>query len=93
VPLVPGNPTLPWIIEENIIHSSGRIIRSGSFGLTHRQEGQATWLIAAYLLHPVLTWFAQHPDAELTELDREIAALPVMPWPPEGGNVAGTTGP
>jgi hypothetical protein len=58
------------------------LVHGGRLGLNHRQESQATWFIAAYLLHPVLTWFAQHPEADLAELDREIAALPVMPWPP-----------
>lgn len=50
--------------------------------LTDRQEGQATWFIASWLLRPVLTWFWEHPGSELTELDAEIASLPAMPVPP-----------
>jgi hypothetical protein len=34
-----------------------------------------TWFIAALLLRPVLTWFSEHPDAELDRLDAEISAL------------------
>ncbi len=60
--------------------------------LTHRGVDRAAWFIVAYLLHPVLSWFAQHPDAELTALDEEIAALPVMPWPPEAGDAAAASG-
>lgn len=44
--------------------------------LALREEGRATWYLSAWLLKPVLTWFAQHPDAELTELDTQIATLP-----------------
>jgi hypothetical protein len=35
-----------------------------------------TWFIAALLLGPVLVWFADHPDSDLSELDADIAALP-----------------
>jgi Apea-like HEPN len=52
-----------------------QIVHGGSLGLTEAQESQATWFIAAWLLRPVLTWFAEHPDAELPELDEEITAL------------------
>jgi hypothetical protein len=72
----------------SVYEARNTLVHGGKLGLTHRQESKATWFIATYLLHPVLTWFAQHPDAEMAELDREIAALPVMPWPPEGRNVA-----
>ena len=59
-----------------------QIVHGGSLGLTEAQESQATWFIAAWLLRPVLRWFAEHPDADLSELDKEITALPAAPWPP-----------
>src|ERR1022692_4684650 len=55
----------------------------GHLGLTANEESHATWFIAAWLLRPVLRWFSQHPAADLTDLDDEIAALPTAPWPPE----------
>ena len=51
------------------------IAHEGKLGLSADQENSATWFIAARLLHRVLTWFAGHPDDDLTELDRQIAAL------------------
>jgi len=54
------------------------IVHEGRLGLTLRQERQTTWFVSGWLLKPVLTWFAKHPDSELTELDAEIAALPRM---------------
>ena len=59
-----------------------QIVHGGSLGLSESQESQATWFIAAWLLRPVLRWFAEHPDADLPELDKEIASLPAAPWPP-----------
>jgi hypothetical protein len=59
------------------------IVHGGSLGLTESQESQATWFITAWLLRPVLRWFAEHSDADLSDLDKEIAALPEAPWPPE----------
>jgi hypothetical protein len=56
-----------------------QIVHGGSLGLTEAQESQATWFIAAWLLRPVLRWFAEHPDASLSKLDEEIAALPATP--------------
>lgn len=52
------------------------IVHHGQLGLTQRDEGQASWFIASWLLQPVLRWFSEHPQAELAELDAEIAALP-----------------
>jgi hypothetical protein len=52
------------------------IVHEGKLGLSADQENSATWFTAARLLHRVLTWFAVHPDDDLTELDRQIAALP-----------------
>jgi hypothetical protein len=51
------------------------LVHAGRLGLSARQGSQATWFIPAWLLRPVLRWFAGHPDAELTELDAQIAAL------------------
>jgi hypothetical protein len=59
------------------------IVHGGHLGLTANEESHATWFIAAWLLRPVLRWFSQHPAADLTDLDDEIAALPTAPWPPE----------
>jgi hypothetical protein len=59
------------------------IVHGGRLGLTEGQESHATWFIAAWLLWPVLAWFAEHPTEELTDLDQEIAGLATMPWPPE----------
>jgi hypothetical protein len=75
----------------DIYDDRNALVHGGGLGLTHRQESQATWFIAAYLLHPMLTWFAEHPDIELTALDQEIAALPAMPWPPEEENAPAST--
>jgi hypothetical protein len=52
------------------------IVHQGTLGLSADQESSATCFIAARLLHRVLTWFAGHPDDDLTELDAQIAALP-----------------
>jgi hypothetical protein len=52
------------------------ILHDGKLNLTVDVEGAATWFIASRLLLPVLTWFAQHPDSDLSELDNEIARLP-----------------
>jgi hypothetical protein len=51
------------------------IVHEGKLGPSADEENSATWFIAARLLHRVLTWFARHPDADLTELDTQIAAL------------------
>lgn len=56
-----------------------KIVHEGRLGLSSDQENHATWFIAARLLHRVLTWFAQHPHADLTELDAQIATLPTAP--------------
>lgn len=55
------------------------IVHEGRIGLSADQEDSATWFIAARLLHRALRWFAAHPDDDLTELDRQIAALPAAP--------------
>lgn len=51
------------------------IVHEGKLGISADQENSVTWFIAARLLHRVLTWFAGHPDDDLTELDTQIAAL------------------
>lgn len=52
------------------------LVHGGRIGLTESQQTQATWFIANWLLPQVLAWFADHPDAALTELDAEVASLP-----------------
>jgi hypothetical protein len=52
------------------------IVHNGKLDLTADEEGAATWFIASRLLRPVLTWFAEHADSDLSELDDEIARLP-----------------
>jgi hypothetical protein len=59
-----------------------KIVHEGRLGLTSEQERHMTRFIAARLLHPVLSWFAQHPAADLSELDRQIADLSL----PEGAD-------
>ena len=66
-----------------LYHARNEIVHGGSLGLTESQESHMTWFIAAWLLRPVLRWFAEHPDAHLSGLDKEIAAVPAAPWPPE----------
>jgi hypothetical protein len=51
------------------------IVHGGRLGLTEKEKNRATWYISRWLLPEVLRWFADHPDAELAELDAEIAAL------------------
>jgi hypothetical protein len=62
------------------------MVHTGRLGISAREEGQATWYLAVWFLRPVLTWFAEHPGAELADLDTEIAARPptaaVTPQPP-----------
>lgn len=59
------------------LHDARNVLaHGGRLDLTAREEGQATWYLTGWLLRPVLTWFAEHPDSELTELDAEIATLP-----------------
>lgn len=50
----------------------------GRLGLSATQADQATWFIPSILLRPLFSWFAEHPDAELAELDTEIDSLPRM---------------
>jgi len=57
-----------------------QIVHNGGLDLSPEQEGPATWFIASWLLKPVLTWFAEHPHADLSELDAQIGSLPV--WRP-----------
>jgi hypothetical protein len=58
------------------LYEARNVIAHGDeLGLTERQQTQETWFIASWLLPQVLAWFATHPDAELTELDAEIASL------------------
>ncbi len=52
------------------------IVHAGRLGISAGEEGQATWYLASWLLRPVLTWFAEHPAAELADLDAEIASPP-----------------
>ena len=56
----------------NLYEARNKIVHEGKLGLSYDQQ-HATWFIAARLLHRVLTWFAAHPHADLTELDTEIA--------------------
>jgi hypothetical protein len=60
----------------DLYDARNRIVHGGRLGLTERQQSQATWFIASWLLRQVLEWFAGHPDAELSALDAEIASVP-----------------
>lgn len=50
------------------------IVHAGRLGISKDEEGQVTWYLAAWLLRPVLTWFAENPTAELTDLDAKITS-------------------
>jgi hypothetical protein len=65
-------------------------VHEGTLGLSADQESGATWFIAARLLHHVLTWFAGHPDDDLTELDAQIAAMNLAAAQ-AGSNIEGVT--
>jgi hypothetical protein len=71
-----GNYCLQFFDVLDLYDDRNDIVHHGQLGLTQREEGQATWFIASWLLRPVLRWFSEHPQAELAELDAEIAALP-----------------
>lgn len=52
------------------------VVHEGKLDLTANEEGTATWFIASRLLRSVLTWFAEHPESDLSVLDDDIARLP-----------------
>jgi hypothetical protein len=54
------------------------VAHGGRLGLSDRQADQATWFIPSLLLRPVFTWFEEHPTADLTDLDSQIASLRPM---------------
>ena len=59
----------------DLFDARNRIVHGGRLGLTEKEKNTATWFISRWLLPQVLRWFADHPNAELAELDAEIAAL------------------
>ncbi len=59
----------------DLFDARNRIVYGGRIGLTEKEQNRATWFITRWLLPQVLRWFADHPDAELAELDAEVAAL------------------
>jgi hypothetical protein len=59
----------------DLFDARNRIVHGGRLGLTQKEQNGTTWYVSRWLLPQVLRWFADHPDAELTELDTEIAAL------------------
>jgi hypothetical protein len=63
----------------DLFDARNEIVHGGRLGLTEKEKNRATWYISRWLLPQVLRWFADHPDAELTELDAEIAALAAQP--------------
>jgi hypothetical protein len=65
----------------DLFDARSRIVHAGRFGLTDKQQNRATWYIATLLLPQVLKWFANHPGADLAELDEEIASLPAAVSP------------
>lgn len=63
----------------DIYNARNDIVHSGQLPVGRKRPH--TWFISAYLLGPVLAWFANHPNSDLTELDAEIANLPKEPQP------------
>jgi Apea-like HEPN len=59
----------------DLYDARNRIVHGGRLGLTDDEQTRATWFVANWLLRQVLAWFTDHPDAELTDLDAEIASL------------------
>lgn len=59
----------------DLFAARNRIVHGGRLGLPEKTQSGATWFISRWLLPQTLRWFADHPDAELAELDAEIAAL------------------
>lgn len=70
----------------DIYDARNDIVHSGR--LRQGRERPLPWFVAARLWKPVLAWFAEHPDSDLSELDDEIAFLPgdaapvAIPRPP-----------
>jgi hypothetical protein len=70
-------PGCTWFSDVLAIYDArSTIVHEGRLRLSGRRERPATSFIAAVLLRPVITWFSEHPNAELAELDAEIAASP-----------------
>jgi hypothetical protein len=60
----------------DLFDARNRIVHGGRSSLTEQEQHRNTWFISRWLLPQVLRWFAEHPCAELAELDAEIGALP-----------------
>jgi hypothetical protein len=69
------NPCTEFFRVLDLFDARNRVVHGGRLGLTQKDQNGATWYISRWLLPQVFRWFADHPDAELTELDTEIAAL------------------
>ncbi len=69
------NPCTEFFRVLDLFDARNRIVHGGRLGLTQKEQNAATWYVSRWLLPQVLRWFADHPDAELTELDTEIATL------------------
>jgi hypothetical protein len=69
------NPCTEFFGVLDLFAARNRIVHGGRLGLTEKEQNRATWFISRWLLPQVLRWFADHPCAELAELDAEIAAL------------------
>lgn len=68
----------------DLFDARNRIVHGGRIGLKENEQSAATWFIPRYLLPQVLRWFADHPGAELAELDAEIAVLGMLSSPALG---------
>jgi hypothetical protein len=76
------NPCTEFFKVLDLFAARNRIVHGGRLGLTAEEQSRATWFISRYLLPQVLLWFADHPAAQLTELDTDIAALTARPSAP-----------
>jgi hypothetical protein len=69
------NPCTEFFRVLDLFTARNRIVHGGRLGLEEGVQSRATWFISRWLLPQALRWFADHPSAELAELDAEIAAL------------------
>jgi hypothetical protein len=69
------NPCTEFFRVLDLFDARNRIVHGGRLGLTESEQHNATWYISRGLLPQVLRWFADHPAAELAELDLTFIRL------------------
>jgi hypothetical protein len=63
----------------DLFDARNAMVHGGRLGLGQKEQNAATWHISRWLLPQVLRWFADHPGAELAELDAQIAGVSAPP--------------